>query len=250
MKQEPIILALETATDACSVALLAGDQLFEHTDIAPKSHTKLIVPMMEDLLKQAGLGFKDLDLIAVGRGPGSFTGVRIAISLAQGLGFSLDKPVYPISTLEALAWQGIAILDSDEDLIIMPALDARMQEIYVGAYQWGDNGCDPLGPEILCKPQAILDHFSFQPEKLIAIGSGWDSYVDQLSALINQDIVFLPNAYPRADEVALIAKYQWLSGGKGQAAQDVLPIYLRDNVAQKSAKTSMRLSSAGTPAEG
>jgi len=105
------LLAIETATEACSVALIHGDELIARSEIAPRRHTELVLPMADQLLAEAGIGRHALDAIAVGRGPGAFTGVRLAIAIAQGIALALDRPVVGVSTLAALAtasWSTIA----------------------------------------------------------------------------------------------------------------------------------------------
>ena len=216
---KPTILSIETSTDACSCALIFSDNLLSRHEIAPRMHTALVIPMIESLLEEANLTFADLTAIAVGRGPGSFTGIRIGVSVAQGLGFGLDLPVYPISTLEALARQVLS-----QDKIIVPALDARMSEVYLAGFQWQNGVWMTVFPETI-KPFDALSQFS----DIIAIGSAWDAYPPSLS------VQWIKSCYPNAVEVAKIAKEQYLLGIKGLAADRVLPVYLRDNVAAKMA---------------
>jgi tRNA threonylcarbamoyladenosine biosynthesis protein TsaB len=127
------LLAVETSTEACSVALWIDGQLRERFEIAPRRHTELVLPWADELLADAGIAKSQLDAIAVGRGPGAFTGVRLAVALVQGMAMALDKPVLPISTLAALAMQGSPVVgDSqgpDDDRDILAAIDARMGEL-------------------------------------------------------------------------------------------------------------------------
>src|SRR5688572_20199128 len=123
------LLALETATDACSAALWIDGAILGRYRLAPREHARLILPMCEELLAEAGIELAQLDGIGVGRGPGSFTGVRIACSAAQGLAYALDIPVSPVSTLAALA-QGT--MEEWDARCVLSALDARMGEIYFG----------------------------------------------------------------------------------------------------------------------
>ena len=228
MKTSPIILAIETATDACSAALVIGDTQLQRYALEPKQHTRLIIPMIESLLAEAELKITDLTAIAVGRGPGSFTGVRIAVSLAQGLAYGLGCPVYPISTLEALAWQIKDQLPTTGSHLIVPALDARMQEVYVAAYRLQHGVIIPQQQEVLCKPEAIGEYWDLTKDSVVTVGSGWDVYP-------NPSFQHFEQRYPHAIEIAQIAKLQMDAGMVGKHALDVLPVYLRDEVAKASA---------------
>src|SRR5215475_1096438 len=125
------LLAIETATEACSAALLVGGDVIERSEIAPRRHAELILPMIESLLAEAGLSRRQIDGIAVGRGPGAFTGVRLAISVAQGIALGLDVPVVPVSSLAALAQDVPRELPAP----ILAVIDARMGAVYAGAFE-------------------------------------------------------------------------------------------------------------------
>src|SRR6185503_4238342 len=137
------LLAIDTATENCSAALLCGGQLLERSELAPRRHAELILPMIDSLLAEAGLSRRSLDGIAVGRGPGAFTGVRLAISVAQGMALGLDVPVVPVSSLAALA------LDApDNGAAILACIDARMGEVYTGTFRrMPDGRLESLGSE-------------------------------------------------------------------------------------------------------
>ena len=140
------LLAIETSTEACSVAVLADGQVFARHELAPRRHTQLVLPWADELLAEAGLRKSQLDAIAVGRGPGAFTGVRLAIALVQGLALALDRPVLPVSTLAVLAMQG----QGDD---ILAAIDARMGEVYLGEFARDADGLvTATGEEIICPP--------------------------------------------------------------------------------------------------
>ncbi len=143
------LLALETATEACSAAVWVDGAVLERYEIAPRRHAVLILPMVEAVLAEAGLTMNQLDAIAVGRGPGAFTGVRIAIGIAQGLAFAGDLPVVPVSTLAALALGAAREMGQTR---IATALDARMGEIYWGTWAVSDDGVALLGEERVCAP--------------------------------------------------------------------------------------------------
>ena len=142
------LLAIETATEACSVAVLVGGQVRERFAIAPRRHAELVLPWAEELLAEAGIARSALDAIAVGRGPGAFTGVRLAIALAQGIALALDRPLLPVSTLAVLAAQG-------PDGPVLAALDARMGEVYLGAFQVQGGDVIALAPENVGTPHTI-----------------------------------------------------------------------------------------------
>ena len=129
------ILALDTSTEACSAAVYADKQVYAQFALTPREHTRLILPMVEKVLGDADLRLQDVDAIAVGRGPGAFTGIRIGVGVAQGLAMAADKPILPVSTLAALAQQAYVQQGATQ---VLAALDARMQEVYWGQYSLKD----------------------------------------------------------------------------------------------------------------
>jgi tRNA threonylcarbamoyladenosine biosynthesis protein TsaB len=222
------ILAIETATEACSVALLLEDEVQERFEIAPRQHATLLLPFVESLLAAAGLGLNRLDAIAFGRGPGSFTGLRIAAGITQGLAFGADLPVVPVSTLAALAQGTVAQHGAKA---VLAALDARMKEVYWGAFRCGENGLvEPLGGEAVCTPQRVRVP---TPGHWVGAGSGWDSYADVLAtqcSMASADIY--RNQKPHAADVARLA-VRAFGQGNAVSAEQAIPVYLRDNVADK-----------------
>ncbi|HSM96415.1 MAG TPA: tRNA (adenosine(37)-N6)-threonylcarbamoyltransferase complex dimerization subunit type 1 TsaB, partial [Rhizomicrobium sp.] len=139
----PNIIAIETATEACSAALSVDGRIMERSEIAPRRHAELILPMIEALLAEAGIVRTQLHAIAVGRGPGAFTGVRLAISVAQGLVLALDIPIVPVSSLAALAQDA-----PDAGASILAVIDARMGEVYTGAFRrCADGLVEAIGEE-------------------------------------------------------------------------------------------------------
>ena len=143
------LLAIETATEACSVAILVDGDVRERFEIAPRRHAELALPWAEQLLADAGVAKPQLDAIAVGRGPGAFTGVRLAIALAQGIALALDRPLLPVSTLAALAMRA-------EGGRIVAAIDARMGEVYLAAFARAGDDVVALGEEVVVKPDAAI----------------------------------------------------------------------------------------------
>lgn len=218
------LLALETATESCSVALMRGDELFERSEIAPRRHAELVLPMAEAVLAEAGLARGQLDGIAVGRGPGSFTGVRLAVSMAQGLAMALDVPVVTVSSLAALAME--APLD---DAPVLALIDARMGEIYAGTFTRDAAGLlQAADAERVCPPQ------TFQPSLALSgchvVGSGWGAYGSELKVRLGAPLSAHTQCYPQARHVARLAAPQF-AAGHGTTPEQALPVYLRDKVA-------------------
>lgn len=212
------ILALETSTEHCSCALRAGDTTTESVEHAGQSHSALLLPMAAALLKQAGLRFADLDAIAFGAGPGSFTGVRIAVGAAQGLAFAHDLPVLPVVTLEALAEAAGAPR-------VVAALDARMGELYLAAYERQGSAWQVLCEPLLCKPDAL----PALGGRFAGVGSGFTRHGEALASAYALEAV-QPALFPTAGAVLALALRQFAAGG-GTAAAAAQPLYLRDKVA-------------------
>lgn len=219
------LLAIETATEACSVALIHGDELIARSEIAPRRHTGLVLPMADALLAEAGIGRHALDAIAVGRGPGAFTGVRLGVSLAQGMALALDLPVITISSLAALALEA----PEDEGAAILAVIDARMGEIYAACHRRDDNGVlIALDEERVCKPESLVlpDAPTWQ-----VVGTGWATYAAVLSERFTGVLRSADGArYPQAAHVAELAMREF-NAGHAQAPEFALPVYLRDKVA-------------------
>lgn len=217
------LLAFELSTEACSVAVHVDGRVRERFEIAPRRHAELALPWAEELLAEAGIARSQLDAIALGRGPGAFTGVRLAIALAQGVALALDRPLVPVSTLQALAMRAPA--DAGH---VLAAIDARMGEVYVARYQQVDGLPRLQDAERVCPPQAVV-----LPEgiRCAGVGTGFaaaeGAIVAQLgTALSSVDATSLP----RASDVLAIA-LPMLARGEAIAPERVEPAYLRDNVA-------------------
>jgi tRNA threonylcarbamoyladenosine biosynthesis protein TsaB len=224
------ILAVETATEACSAALLVDGEILERFCVAPREHTRLILPMVDSLLDQSGLALNDLDALAFGRGPGSFTGVRIAAAVVQGLALGADLPVVPVSTLASMAQHD---LESSDCSTIFTALDARMGEVYWGVYQKDSEGLARLVGKEAVVPAIEIEPSRAASGKSAGVGSGWAAYRDILLERLNGCIDRIdPECYPHASSVALLGQ----DGYRNQLAvapEQALPVYLRDTVARK-----------------
>ncbi|MBL4712245.1 MAG: tRNA (adenosine(37)-N6)-threonylcarbamoyltransferase complex dimerization subunit type 1 TsaB [Gammaproteobacteria bacterium] len=231
------ILAIDTATEACSAALYLGDastgnKVTSTYQLAPRQHSRLILKMIDDLLKAKGLAVIDLDAIAFGRGPGSFMGLRIAAGVVQGIAFSHDIPVIPLSTLKVIA---VRAYQETQNENILVAIDARMDEVYWAAYTLQVNQWLLVGEEQVISPDKIqLPDVLVNKEKAwIGAGTGWGAYADRL--LSNADIVvqnMLPDCLPAADIMVQMAVQEFADGNTVTAAE-AIPIYLRNDVAKK-----------------
>ncbi len=218
------LLAIETATEACSVALLCGERLIARSQLAPRRHAELLLPMCDEVLAEAGLARAALDAVAVGRGPGAFTGVRLAVSAAQGIALALDIPVLPVSSLAALALQA-----PHDAAAILAVIDARMGEIYAAAFtREGEGLLTALGSETVGTAMALQLP---QAHAWSVIGSGWATYADALRTRLPAAPAWADGArYPQATEIAVLAA-PLLRAGQGVAPEHALPVYLRDKVA-------------------
>lgn len=218
------LLAIDTATDACSAALLVGNEIAEEFELAGNRHSLLILPMIERLMATAELSPTDLDAIAFGRGPGSFTGLRIAAGVTQGIAYAVDIPVLPLSSLAILA-QGI---DADH---VVPAFDARMGQIYCAAYKRDNDSIMRLfGEEQVITPGALV---LADKGPWTGAGSGWDAYAeDIMSANPGSVTAWQADRHPHARDLTVLGEYYY-QAGKAVTATEALPVYLRDNVAQK-----------------
>jgi tRNA threonylcarbamoyladenosine biosynthesis protein TsaB len=220
------LLAIETSTPACSAALSVDGNVLERYALAPRQHAALMLPMIESLLLEAGLTVGQLDAIAFGRGPGSFTGVRIAASMVQGIAFAADLPVVPVSTLAALALGGMR---ESNQLRMLAAMDARKNEVYWGCYTGTGDGVVALqGSECVCTPERVPD---CGQADWVGVGSGWGAYGELLMRRLDGQVVrLLPDLEPRAADVARLGVHAFLQGVRVRA-EDAVPVYLRNNVA-------------------
>ncbi len=219
------LLAIETATESCSVALMYGDALIERSELAPRRHAELVLPFAESLLAEAGITRAQLDCIAVGRGPGAFTGVRLGVSIAQGLALALDLPVVTVSSLAALAMQA-----PHDGTDVLALIDARMGEMYTGAFRFdADDLAQPLDEERVIRAEDLVLPSSSSAWN--AIGSGWDAYRGALLARLPSPPRWAEgNCYPQARDVARLAAPHFMVGDV-LSPECALPVYLRDKVA-------------------
>lgn len=255
------LLAFETATEACSVALYLDGEILERYEVAPRLHAEYALPWAEALLAEAGIKRSQLDAIALSRGPGAFTGVRLAIALAQGIALALHKPVVAVSTLMAIAaafpsplrQQGRAgeglrhrsvdsaastqpppnlplqLQGEGKKQRILAAIDARMGEVYVGAFERDGDTWIALSNEIVCPPQAYT-----LPDEVggwHAVGTGFAAADGALTSHLGDQLASIDaSVLPHAADVARLAVAAY-ERGEGVAPERVEPAYLRNNVA-------------------
>ena len=215
------LLALETSTPHCTVAILKDNKLFEKESFNNKDHTTYVIPMINAVLEKSGLELGDIDGIGFSAGPGSFTGLRISCAVAQGIGFVKNIPVVPVSTMQALALR-------QKERKVVVCLDARAGEIYFAAYEWDQKICNRAQQPKIYDPQKL-------PELK---GAGWVGCGEAFSTHQGTLKLSLPfvrvnlNQIPHASEVAVLARQELAKGGNFQA-QNAKPFYIRQNVARK-----------------
>ena len=233
------LLAVETSTEACSAALYIDGIVTERFELTPKEHTRLILPMIDSLLADAGLKPQQLDALAFGRGPGSFTGVRIATGVIQGIAFGADLPVVPVSALAAIAQD---FFDNNKAQgerhkaklatfnVAFTAMDARMGEIFWGVYQRDEQGFAKLiGKESVTPAVAV----EFPDLNGVGVGSGWGVYSQELmTRLAGRVSYYETDLLPRASVIARLGA-RGFEQGLAVAVEQAMPVYLRDKVAKK-----------------
>ncbi|OCQ50900.1 tRNA threonylcarbamoyladenosine biosynthesis protein TsaB [Photorhabdus australis subsp. thailandensis] len=222
------ILAIDTATEACSVALWNDGAVLAQFEISPREHTQRILPMVQSVLTEAGISLQQLDALAFGRGPGSFTGVRIGVGIAQGLALGAELPVIGVSTLNTMA-QGVFRLTGSTQ--VLTAIDARMGEIYWGQYvrnqkgEWQGNET-----EAVLKPERIQEIMASLNGAWVVAGTGWQAYPQLRTShltLSDSDITL-----PHAEDMLPLAVQMW-QNGEMTAVEHAEPVYLRNEVTWK-----------------
>lgn len=224
------LLAFELATERCSVALLVNGERRQRADDGTRPSRRILV-MAHELLQEADLPLSAMDAVAFGRGPGAFTGLRIAAGVVQGLAYGADLPVVPVSSLAALAQRAAEEHGVNQ---VLALLDARMNEVYAGVFQLGGNGLvRGVGEEQLLPPASVELPATDDRGKWTAAGPGWSAY-PVLAAHAASFGTVLTDSRPDAAAVARLAAVQFAEQGGVDAAQ-AIPVYLRDTVAwQKS----------------
>ena len=225
------LLALDTSTEACSVALWHKGEKTHLDELAQRTHTKRILPMIDELLANSGINLKQVDALAFGRGPGSFTGVRVGAGIAQGLAFGADLPVIAVSNLTAMAQAAFELHQVEN---VAAAIDARMNEVYFSQvkrekvrselgefFQW-----NPVIEEQVCQPEKVLEQLS--DLTAYRVGTGWGAYPQFKEKGLDGSDIILPSAQYML-ELALADYTQ----NKVISALEIEPVYLRNEVTWK-----------------
>jgi len=225
------LLALDTSTEACSVALWHKGEKTHLDELAQRTHTKRILPMVDELLANSGINLKQVDALAFGRGPGSFTGVRVGAGIAQGLAFGADLPVIAVSNLTVMAQAAFELHQAEN---VVAAIDARMNEVYFSQvkrekvrselgefFQW-----NPVIEEQVCQPEKVLEQLS--DLTTYRVGTGWAAYPQFKDSGLEGSDIILPSAQYML-ELALTDYAQ----NKVISALEIEPVYLRNEVTWK-----------------
>lgn len=219
------LLAIESATESCSVALSIDGVLRERAAVAPRRHAELLLPWVEELLAEADVTLGDLDALAFSRGPGSFTSLRIGIGVAQGLAWGAGLPVVPVSSLQSAAQAAVAL--GVEAAVV--ALDARMNEVYCGQFRLDEQGLmQPIVEERVCPPGDIRLE---DPGEWSGVGNGFERY-PELASLGKQLHSVYADTWPQAAAMIPLAEH-WMADNAMLHAAQAQPVYLRDKVANK-----------------
>ena len=233
-------LAFDTATESMSIAVSHAGRVHVHEAPGGALASAALIPAILALLARAGVSLQALDAIAFGRGPGAFTGLRTACSVAQGLAFGAAKPVLPIDTLLAVAEDARTRLESDartrlaagrQTLRVWVAMDARMGEVYAAQYRFEPSGWQVLDAPMLTTPHALNQRWQVDAPAVVA-GTALGVFATQL---LTGAALRVPDALPRASAMLPLAQALWHAGGAVDAAL-ALPLYVRDKVAQTTAE--------------
>lgn len=223
------ILAIDTATEACSVALWNNGEKHALFEICPREHTQRILPMVQQILAESGVSLNQLDALAFGRGPGSFTGVRIGIGIAQGLAMGADLPMIGVSTLATMAQGAFRQMGATQ---VLAAIDARMGEVYWGQYQRQNDGVwGGENTEAVFTPERAQQNVTALAGEWASVGTGWGTYPDMAAAtpimLVDGQITL-----PQAEDMLPLALVDFALG-KMTAVENAQPTYLRNEVTWK-----------------
>jgi tRNA threonylcarbamoyladenosine biosynthesis protein TsaB len=218
------ILAIETSTDACSVALWQDGQYYERYRLAPMRHTELLLSMIENVLSASKISLAQLDALAFSCGPGSFTGLRVAASVVQALGFAMNLPVIPVSTLQAMAQRAYREWDASHVLV---SLNARREDIYWGIYGLTEGIMQAVIPDYISAASQfpVIE----KPSSWSGVGDAWAAYAGVLSTFAGKLSRIEAQFKPHARDVAELA-ITLFATGKQVTAEHALPVYLRDAI--------------------
>lgn len=220
---KPTILALDTATEACSVALSYQGNISAVDELSPRTHTQRILPMIDELLQKAGITINHVDTLVFGRGPGSFTGVRVGVGIAQGLALGANLPVVGVSNLLTMAEQAYQQLGAKE---VVALIDARMGEVYFAQYSHDENGWHTVVNEQVCSPESAITQIQTTKQPAV-VGTGWSAYRQFTEAGL--DVVCTEINLPSAQFMLALAQSE-IEQGNTQSAFEIEPVYLRNEV--------------------
>lgn len=220
------ILALESSADACSVALLRDGSIQQVFELAPRQHTRLMLPLVDKLLASSQCSLADIDAYAFGAGPGSFTGLRIAVGVVQGLAFAVDRPVVAVPSMHALALTAVREMKIAVGTTLAIAVDARMDEIYWACFSVTADGVEPQD-EVQILPLAAVPQLQ---GNFVAVGSGWG--LEALAPMALHASAVYHDLAPQAYDLLPLAKQLFELGATTLAAQAV-PEYVRNTVSWK-----------------
>lgn len=224
------LLALDTSSIACSAALQTGETIYERHEEQAREHTALLMPMIVSLVYQSGIMLSELDAIVLGNGPGSFIGMRIATSVAQGLAYGAGLDIVPVSSMAAVAVPAIRMHKARS---VVVAQDAHMQEVYLGLYRAGADDLPVVVTPERLHGQAVIDELTDSSETpFMAAGFGWHRYSELYANNRSCLAELLPIQYPRARDLLPLGASE-LRRGRAISPESVSPAYLRQKVAEK-----------------
>ncbi len=220
------LLAIDTSSNACSVALQVADEIMEQHVVEPRAHTRILLPMISELMSEGGVSPDGLDAIVLGNGPGSFIGMRIGASVVQGMCFGAGIPVAPVSSLAAIAVEAFADYPHEQ---VVVAQDARMNEIYLACFRKGADGlAEPVDDEAIVR----IGSLSIGNSPYAAAGAAWTHYPELVEANSRNIAVLLPMTVPRA-KYLLRPGQVIIESGQAISPEDLAPAYLRKKVAER-----------------
>lgn len=224
-------LAIDSATEYCSVALGRGQDIITRGAELPRQHSQALLPYVDEVLQEAGVALSQLQAIIVSQGPGSFTGVRIGASMAQGLAFSCDLPLVQVSTLAAMAQASFRLEQAQH---VLAAIDARMGEVYWGTYHLQQGLMQQVEPERVSAPNDVRAPSltsSAAAQSWFTCGTGWETYPEQLRDALGSALLLKPSKVrlPHAQDMLILGEANF-EQGQAIAAEDLSPHYLRNEV--------------------
>ncbi len=224
MSSSPLVLALETSTEWCSTALYDARELHTRSALAPREHTQVIMEQIDALLEESGRMPEELTALAFGRGPGTFTGVRVAASIAHGMAIANGALLWPISSLSALAWD----LGSRHEGQVLVAMDARLQQVYWGAYTVEDDTLQVLRPESITDAEELPVLLEELSGGWTGGGSAWE--IPELAAALDARVQASDAAARPQAQAVLELALRTYSEGEGVSIEEAEPTYLRHPV--------------------